>query len=114
MKLLTAYIRTERAADVMRALYKAEIGGVTAYEVRGMSGETATFLHSKRPFKVQRLPQAMKVEVVSAEESLDRIIDLLTGAAWTGTPGDGIITVQELDKVLRIRELARREVTGGA
>jgi nitrogen regulatory protein PII len=103
-----------RAADVLRALYKAGISGITAYEVHGMSGEAAIFLHSKRPFEVRNLPEAIKLELVCSEESLDRIIDLLTGAAWTGTPGDGIITVQELDKVMRIRELARREVTGGA
>jgi nitrogen regulatory protein PII len=99
VKLLAAYIRAERAADVMRALHKAEIGGVTTYEVHGMSGETATFLHSNRPFEVRHLPEFIKLEVVCHEEILDRIIELLTGAASTGRPGDGIITVQDLEKV---------------
>lgn len=106
MKLLTAYIRMERAADVMRALHKAAISGITAYPVHGISGEAATFLHSNRPFEVRHLPEAIKLEVVCAEESLDAIIELLAGAARTGRPGDGLITVHELDRVMRIRELA--------
>ena len=105
MKLLTAYIRVERAADVMRALYNAGIGGITAYEVHGISGETSTFLHSNRPFEVRRLPEAIKIEVVCSEEALDAIIESLAGAARTGKPGDGIITVLELDRVKRIREI---------
>lgn len=109
MKLLTAYIRVERAADVMRALYKAETGGVTAYEVHGISGETATFFHSKRPFEVRHLPDSIKLEVVCSEESLDTIISLVGGAARTGKAGDGIITVVGLERVMRIRELAHGE-----
>jgi nitrogen regulatory protein PII len=36
VKLVIAYIRTECAAQVMRELYEAGVGGITAYAVHGI------------------------------------------------------------------------------
>ena len=105
MKLVIAYIRMECAADVMRALHKAGVGGLTAYAVRGMSGETSTFLYSKRPFEINHLPESLKLEVVCSEESVDKIVKLLAQLARTGDPGDGIIAVQDVERVVRIRDV---------
>ncbi len=105
MKLLVAYRRAECAARVIRELYETGVRGVTAYEVRGIRGEASTFLYSKRPFEVAHLPAAVKLEILCAEESLDSIIQLLVGAARTGSPGDGVIAVQDVERVLRIRDL---------
>ena len=105
MKLVIAYIRIKFAADVMRKLHEAGVGGLTAYVVRGMSGETSTFLYSKRPFEINHLPESLKLEVVCAEESVDKIVKLLAQAARTGDPGDGIVAVQDVERVVRIRDV---------
>ena len=105
MKLIIAYIRTECAAQVMRELHKAGVGGITAYTVRGMSGETSTFLYSKRPFEINHLPESVKLEVVCPDESLDKIVKLVAQAARTGDSGDGIIAVQDVERVVRIRNV---------
>ena len=90
---------------VLRELYKAGVGGLTAYAVRGMSGETSTFLHSKRPFQLNSLPASVKLEVVCTEESFDKIVRFVAQAARTGNRGDSIIAVREGEKVLRIRDM---------
>jgi nitrogen regulatory protein PII len=105
MKLIIAYIRVDRGANVMRELHKAGVGGITAYAVRGMSGETSTFLYSKRPFEVNHLPESIKLEVVCPEESIDKIVRILAQTARTGNPGDGIIVVQDVERVVRIRDI---------
>ena len=105
MKLVIAYIRTECTAHVLRELYEAGVGGVTCYMVHGMSGEKPTFLYSTRPFEVQHLPPALKLEVICSEESVDNIVKLLARTARTGNRGDGIIAVQDIEKVLRIRDI---------
>ena len=105
MKLMIAYIRTECASQVMRTLHESGVSGITAYRVRGMSGETSTFLYSKRPFEINHLPESVKLEVVCADESIDKIVALIAQAACTGSPGDGIIAVQDVEKVLRIRDM---------
>lgn len=105
MKLIIAYIRVDRAVNVMRELYETGVGGITAYVVRGMSGETSTFLYSKRPFEVNHLPESVKLEIFCSDESIDDIVKLLAQTARTGNRGDGMIAVQDVEKVLRIRDI---------
>jgi len=90
----------------MRALHKAGVGGLTAYEVRGMSGETFTFLHSKRPYELGHLPESLKIEVICEDDSVDKIIAVIAQQAKTGSPGDGIVAIQDVERVLRIRDIA--------
>jgi nitrogen regulatory protein P-II 1 len=105
MKLITTYVRTERGAQLMRALHDAGISGVSAYIVHGMSGETSTFLYSKRPFEPNRLPESLKLEVICDDESVEKIVQLIARKAKTGTPGDGILAIQAVEQVHRIRDL---------
>jgi nitrogen regulatory protein P-II 1 len=107
MKLVIAYIRTECAAHVMRELYEAGAGGITCYRVHGMRGETSTFLYSKRPFEIDHLPESVKLEVFCPEESVDKTVKLITQAARTDTPGDGIVAVQDVERVTKIRDIER-------
>ena len=103
MKLIIAYIRVDSCANVMRELYEADVGGITCYMVHGMSGETSTFLHSKRPFEISHLPESVKLEVFCAAEGVDKIVRLIARAARTGNPGDGMIAVQDVEWERRIR-----------
>ena len=105
MKMAIAYIRTECAAHVMRDLYEAGVGGITCYMVHGMRTEKPTFLYSTRPFEVHHLPASLKLEVVCSDERIDQIVSLIARAARTGNRGDGIIAVQDVEKVQRIREI---------
>lgn len=83
-------------------------GGLTAYAVHGMSGETSTFVYSKRPFEINHLPESVKLEVSCAAESVDKIVRLIARAARTGNPGDGMIAVQDVERVRRIRNVEPR------
>ena len=105
MKFVTAYVRMERAAQLMRELHDADVGGLSAYVVRGMSGETSTFFYSKRPFEPSHLPESLKIEVICDEESADKIVALIARAAKTGAPGDGIIAILSIEQVRRIRDM---------
>jgi len=107
MKLVVAYIRTDYAAAVIHELYKAGVRGLTAYAVRGMSGEKSPFFYSKHPFEIDHLPDSLKLEVVCAEESTDKIVELIAQAARTGAAGDGIIMVQDVERVMKIRDIER-------
>ena len=89
----------------MRALHEFGVGGLSAYSVRGMSGEAATFFYSKRPFEPEHLPEALKIEVICEDESVDGIVALIAQEARTGAPGDGLIAIQPLEQVRRIRDI---------
>jgi nitrogen regulatory protein P-II 1 len=106
MKMVTAYVRTQCAPRLLRALHEAGVGGLTTYVVRGMSGETSTFLYSKRPFELSHLPESLKLEVICDDAALDKIVALVTQQARTGSPGDGIIAIQDVERTVRIRDIA--------
>ncbi len=108
MKLVIAYVRTSRAAHVVRALHEANVRGLTAYVVHGMSGETATFLHGLHPFDPANLPETVKVEVICEDDLADKVVATVAEAAKTGYPGDGIITVGDVQKMVRIKEISEK------
>ena len=98
-------VRTKRAAQLMRALHEFGVGGLSAYNVRGLSGETATFFYSKRPFEPEHLPEALKIEVFCEDESVDGIVAVIAREARTGAPGDRLVAIQPVEQVRRIREI---------
>jgi nitrogen regulatory protein PII len=106
VKIVSAYVRTHRAAPVVRALHEANIRGLTAYVVHGMSGETSTFLHGLHPFEPANLPETVKIEIVCEDQLVDVIVTTIAQAAKTGYPGDGIIAVQDVQRMERIRSIS--------
>jgi nitrogen regulatory protein P-II 1 len=52
----------------------------------------------------------VKLEVVVADEMLDKAILAITGAARTGTIGDGKIFISKIDEAIRIRNDERGEI----
>ena len=105
MKLIVAYIRPDCTSNVMRALYKAGVGGISAYEVRGLRAETKSTLYTQHPFELYHLDEAVKLEAICTDESIDRTVSLIAEHARTGEPGDGIIAVQEVKTLIRIRDI---------
>jgi len=71
------------------ALTGAGIVGMTVSEVRGFGRQTGhTELYRGGEYTVDFLPM-MKVEVVVADSVADTVVALITGAAKTGSIGDG-------------------------
>ena len=108
MKLLVAYIRPECTSNVMRALYNAGLGGISAYEVRGLRAETKSSLYTHHPFELSHLDEAVKLEAICTDESIDTLVSLIAEHARTGEPGDGLIAVQEVKDVMKICDIKQR------
>lgn len=103
LSLVTAIIKPHKLDDVKTALRDAGILGLTATEVKGFGrqgGKTETYRGAE--YTVDFLPK-VKVEVVVGEGDVDRVVELIAGAAQTGKIGDGKIWVFGVDKLLRIR-----------
>lgn len=103
MKLLKAFVRSDRVEDVVRALEQAGAPGITVSRVHGVGYGYDPYLFTLAPSEVRRAPEVSKVEIVCRSEDLERLLDALEGAARTGAHGDGIVFVTPVERAIKIR-----------
>jgi nitrogen regulatory protein P-II 1 len=109
VKLVIGIVRPEKANDVLEALYRAEVRGVSISRVQGHGGELDR-VETYRGTTVQmRLADKIRFEIAVSEDFVERTIEALCAAARTGDVGDGKIFVVPLDRAVRIRTGERDE-----
>jgi nitrogen regulatory protein P-II 2 len=103
MKMLTAIVKPFKLDDVRSALTDAGITGMTVTEVKGYGRQKGhTEIYRGAEYAVSFLPK-IKVEVVVADDQVDRAIEVITRTAKTGQIGDGKIFVSPVEHSVRIR-----------
>ena len=103
MKLVIGIVRPERANEVLEALYRAEIRGVSMSRVQGHGGELER-VETYRGTTVQvGLEDKVRFEIAVSDEFVDPTITALCDGARTGEVGDGKIFVVPLERAVRIR-----------
>ena len=103
MKLVTAIIKPHKLDDVKAALKDAGVQGMTIEEVKGFGrqgGKTETSRGAE--YVVDLLPK-IRLEAVVDDGQLDRVIEVIVGAAHTGQIGDGKVWVTDVQRIVRIR-----------
>ena len=111
MKKIEAIIRHERLQAVQDALDELGVSGLTVTEVMGcgrQKGYTESYRGSR--VNISLLPK-LKVESVVADELVDKVVDAVVGAAYTGEIGDGRLFVYDVVQAVRIRTGERGEDT---
>jgi nitrogen regulatory protein P-II 1 len=103
MKKIEAIIKPFKLDDVRESLSAVGIAGLTITEIKGFGRQKGhTELYRGAEYKVDFLPK-IKIEMVIADDLLDRAIEAITEAARTGKIGDGKIFVYNVEQALRIR-----------
>jgi nitrogen regulatory protein PII len=103
MKIIVAVIKPFKVDEVREALTSLGCSGLTVTEVKGFGRQKGhTELYRGAEYTVDFLPK-MKVEVVVADEMVDKVIEAVIDAARTGKIGDGKIFVLPVEQVVRIR-----------
>lgn len=103
MQLITAIIKPFKLDEVKSALRAIGVDGMTVSEVRGVGrqgGHTETYRGTE--YQVDFVPK-LKLEVLSADDAVEVIVDAIVNASNTGKIGDGKIWVTTVDAVVRIR-----------
>src|SRR5262249_42197613 len=89
MKLVTAIVRPEKVNDVLEALYRAEVRGISMSRVQGHGGELDR-VETYRGTTVQvGLSEKVRFEVAVSDDFVQRTIDAFCAGARTGEVGDG-------------------------
>lgn len=103
MKKIEAVIKPFKLDEVREALSEMGCSGLTVTEVKGFGRQKGhTELYRGAEYTVDFLPK-VKVEVILAENMVDKAIDAIIKAARTGKIGDGKIFVTDVSQVVRIR-----------
>jgi nitrogen regulatory protein P-II 1 len=103
MKLVVAIIRPEKLNDVLEALYRAEVRGLTISRVRGHGGETeAVETYRGMTVKVE-LHDKVRIEIGVSDPFVQPTVKAILSAGATGEVGDGKVFVLPVEKVYRIR-----------
>ena len=104
MKKIEAIIRPEKLPVVKAALEDTGYPGMTITEVRGHGVQKGVKQQWRgREFVVEFLPKVKVEVVVSADEDVDSILELIKNNAATGEIGDGKVFVSDILDAMRVR-----------
>ena len=103
MKQVTALIKPFKLDDVREALAEVGVQGMTVSEVKGFGRQKGhTEIYRGAEYAVDFLPK-IKIDIVLADEMVERAVEAIIQAAHTGKVGDGKVFVSPVEQVVRIR-----------
>lgn len=103
MKLVIGIVRPERANDVLEALYRTEVRGISISRVQGHGGELDRVETYRGTTVKVEMSDKVRFEIGVSDAFVQPTIDALCEGARTGEVGDGKIFVVPVERVVRIR-----------
>ncbi len=103
MKKIEAIIKPFKLDPVKEALNETGVQGITVVEVRGFGRQKGhTELYRGAEYVIEFVPK-IKIEVVVADDILEKAVTAIQETARTGKIGDGKIFVYNAEETIRIR-----------
>src|SRR6266516_1579233 len=88
---IEAVIQTSKLEAVKAALHEIGVDGMTVFEARGHGRQKGhTEVSRGREYTVDLIPK-IKLELVLADDMVEKVVQAITSAARTGKIGDGKI-----------------------
>jgi len=103
VKLLLAVIRSEKLTEVLEALYRLDVQGLTVSRVQGHGGERERVETYRGTTVKMELSEKIRLEIGVSNSFVEPTVRAILASAHTGEVGDGKIFVIPLEKVYRIR-----------
>lgn len=109
MTKVEAIIQTSKLEAVKEALHEIGVEGMTVLEVRGHGRQKGhTEVYRGREYTVDLIPK-IKLEIVLADDLVEKSVAAIINAARTGKIGDGKIFLTRVGDAIRIRNDERGE-----
>ncbi len=103
MTKVEAVIQTSKLDAVKDALHEIGVEGMTVLEARGHGRQKGhTEFYRGREYTVDLIPK-IKIELVLADDLVEKAVQTIVTAARTGKIGDGKIFLSKIDDAIRIR-----------
>ena len=103
MKKIEAIIKPFKLDEVKEALHEVGLQGITVIEANGFGRQKGhTELYRGAEYVVDFLPK-VKIELVIPDDVLERAVEAIQQAAYTGRIGDGKIFISSIEEAIRVR-----------
>jgi nitrogen regulatory protein P-II 1 len=103
MTKVEAIIQVSKLETVKDALHEVGVEGMTVFEARGHGRQKGhTEFYRGREYTVDLIPK-VKLEIVLADEMVEKVVQAIITAARSGKIGDGKIFLSRIDEAIRIR-----------
>jgi len=109
MKLVIGIVRPEKANDVLEALYRADVRGLSMSRVQGHGGELDRVETYRGTTVKMELQEKVRLEIGVSEPFVGVTVRAILTSAHTGEVGDGKVFVLDVEQVHRIRTGERDE-----
>jgi ammonium transporter len=103
VKLVVAIVRPEKANEVLEALFRSDVQGVTLSRVQGHGGETEQVETYRGTTVKMELQEKVRFDIGVSDHFVEPTVKAILGAARTGDVGDGKVFVLPVEKIYRIR-----------
>ena len=103
MKKIEAIIKPFKLDEVKEALHEVSLQGITVIEAKGFGRQKGhTEFYRGAEYVVDFLPK-VKIELVIPDDMLERAVEAIQQAAYTGRIGDGKIFISSIEEAIRVR-----------
>lgn len=110
MKEIKAIIQPHMLTKVMDALHAVpHFPGATVSDCQGQGRGRGTSGQFEATQESVFFKKMTKLELFCADAACDDLVEVIQVAAHTGNPGDGVIIVADLPRVVRIRTGAEQD-----
>lgn len=104
MKKIEAIIKPLKLSSVKEALHEIGLSGMTVLDVKGFGrqrGQDGGL--EKESIYNDEFHAKIKIEIIIEDSIIEKVIEAIKNAAYSGKIGDGKIFVSSIEQVLRIR-----------
>ena len=109
MKKIEAIIRRTKFDDVKDALLAADIEWFSYYEVRGVGKMREARIYRGGAYDTSAI-ERMLLSIVVRDKNVEKTVQAVTKAAYTGEIGDGRIFIIPVEDSIRIRTGERGDI----
>ena len=109
MKKIEAIIRRTKFDDVKDALLAADIEWFSYYEVRGVGKMREARIYRGVAYDTSSI-ERMLLSIVVRDKNVEKTVQAVTKAAYTGKIGDGRIFIIPVEDSIRIRTGERGDI----
>ena len=103
MKKIEAVIKPFKLDEVKDALNEIGVQGMTVIEVKGFGRQKGhKEIYRGAEYDMNFIPK-IKIEIVVAADMVEKVVETIQKAAYTGKLGDGKIFVLPIEGAVRVR-----------